>query len=177
MLLQQPRGYGGYHGTERGQDPDGGQEREEAPAEASPRHVKDNHMPRELRRLHQHSLSLSDSEAKSNNPRRTRASSVPDPTSAAAPARRQLATQSAVQGVKKRYVHPCILQVFSVPAIQLPLMPSAGHYWWAKLACSGQTGCREVSSCCSCLHVHACRQHVSFLIMQTCVSTAAVDQQ
>ena len=104
MLAQQPRGYGGYHGTEGGQEPEGGQERDEGLAEASPRHVKENHIPRELQRLHEHSLSLSDSEAKSNHPRRTRASSVPDPTSATAPPRRQLTTQSADQGVnKKRY--------------------------------------------------------------------------
>ena len=111
MLVQQPRGYGGYHGTEVGQEPDGEQERQEDPAEASPCHVKENHIPRELRRLHEHSLSLSDSEAKSNHPRRTRASSVPDPTSATVPLQRQLATQSADQGVKKRYADP-ILQNF-----------------------------------------------------------------
>lgn len=107
--VQQPRGYGGYHGMDGGQENDGGAERQEGPGEASPRHVKESHMPRELRRLHEHSLSLSDSEAKSNHPglpRRTRASSVPDPTSASAPARQQLASQSADQGVKKRYRWP-----------------------------------------------------------------------
>lgn len=137
MLVQQPRGYGGYHGTEGGQDPDGGQQREEAPAEASPRHVKENHMPRELRRLHEHSVSLSDSEAKSNNPRRTRASSVPDPTSATAPARRQLATQSADQGIKKRYVHPSICRSLLCLQYCCLLCPRRGAV--GELRCSGQT--------------------------------------
>lgn len=106
---QQPRGYGGYHGTDGGQENDGGAEGEGGPGEASPQHVKESHIPRELRRLHEHSVSLSDSDAKSNHPglpRRTRASSVPDPTSTSAPARQQLASQSADQGVNKRYRWP-----------------------------------------------------------------------
>ena len=101
--MQQPRGYGGYHGTDGGQENEGGAEPEEGRGEASPRHVKESHIPRELRRLREHSLSLSDGEAKSNHPRRTRASSVPEPASGSAPARQQLASQSADQGVKKRY--------------------------------------------------------------------------
>ena len=98
--LQQPRGYGGYHGV------DGAQEAEDGSGEASPHHAKESHLPRELRRLHDHSMSLSDSEGgKSTHPggpRRTRASSVPHPANDSAQARRPLATQSADQGGKKR---------------------------------------------------------------------------
>ena len=100
LALQQPRGYGGYHGV------DGSQEQEDGIGEASPCHTKENHMPRELRRLHDHSMSWSDNEAKSTHPgggRRTRASSVPDSAADTASGQQPLATQSADQAAKKRY--------------------------------------------------------------------------
>ncbi|DBA69521.1 TPA: hypothetical protein ACH3X2_012722 [Trebouxia sp. C0005] len=92
-------GYQGYHGVE------GGPEQEDGTGEVSPRHAKELQIPRELRRLHEHSVSMSDSEAKSNfpaGPRRTRASSVPDPDSESGQAQRPLAARSADQGAKKR---------------------------------------------------------------------------
>ncbi|KAL0047032.1 hypothetical protein WJX82_004759 [Trebouxia sp. C0006] len=92
-------GYQGYHGVE------GGPEQEDGTGEVSPRHAKEPQIPRELRRLHEHSVSMSDSEAKSNfpaGPRRTRASSVPDPESEGGQAQRPLAARSADQGAKKR---------------------------------------------------------------------------
>ncbi|DBB01072.1 TPA: hypothetical protein ACH3X1_000969 [Trebouxia sp. C0004] len=92
-------GYQGYHGVE------GGPEQEDGTGEVSPRHAKELQIPRELRRLHEHSVSMSDSEAKSNfpaRPRRTRASSVPDPESESGQAQRPLAARSADQGAKKR---------------------------------------------------------------------------
>lgn len=170
MLVQQPRGYGGYHGTEGGQEPDGGQEREEGPAEASPRHVKENHIPRELRRLHEHFLGLSDSEAKSNHPRRTRASSVPDPTSAIAPARAQLATQSADQGVKKRYADP-IWQVF-LCLQYLCVLRSLRGSCQLELACEATD---RVSGCKPCIFV---QQLMSMLLpMPMSTNFAAIDWQ
>ncbi len=99
FLLQQFGGYQGYHGVE------GGPEQEDGTGEVSPRHAKEPQIPRELRRLHEHSVSMSDSEAKSNfpaGPRRTRASSVPDPESEGGQAQRPLAARSADQGAKKR---------------------------------------------------------------------------
>jgi len=98
-LLQQFGGYQGYLGVE------GGPEQEDGSGEVSPRHAKEPQIPRELRRLHEHSVSMSDSEAKSNfpaGPRRTRASSVPDPESESGQAQRPLAARSAEQGAKKR---------------------------------------------------------------------------
>ena len=98
-LLQQFGGYQGYHGVE------GGLDQEDGTGEVSPRHAKEPQIPRELRRLHEHSVSMSDSEAKSNfpaGPRRTRASSVPDPESESGQAQRPLAARSADQGAKKR---------------------------------------------------------------------------
>lgn len=92
-------GYQGYHGVE------GGPEQEDGTGEVSPRHAKELQIPRELRRLHEHSVSMSDSEAKSNlpgGPRRMRASSVPHPESESGQAQRPLAARSADQGAKKR---------------------------------------------------------------------------
>ena len=98
--LQQPRGYGGYHGV------DGAQEAEDGSGEASPHHAKESHLPRELRQLRDHSMSVSDSEGGKSlhpgGPRRTRASSVPHPATDNAHAQRPLATQSADHGAKKR---------------------------------------------------------------------------
>ncbi len=101
FALQQFGGYQGYHGTE------GGQEHEDGVGEASPRHAKEHQLPRELRRLHEHSMSVdvSDSEGRSNHLaglRRTRASSVPDPASDNPKAQQSLAAHSADQGANKR---------------------------------------------------------------------------
>ena len=98
-LSQQFGGYQGYHGVE------GGPEQEDGTGEVSPRHAKELQIPRELRRLHEHSVSMSDSEAKSNlpgGPRRMRASSVPHPESESGQAQRPLAARSADQGAKER---------------------------------------------------------------------------
>lgn len=169
MAVQQPRGYGGYHGTDGGQEPDGGQQREEVPSEASPRHVKENHIPRELRRLHEHSLSLSDSEAKSTHPRRTRASSVPDPTSTTAPPRRQLASQSADQGVKKRYADALVttlswLQYLCISSLLI-----------RDLACLQRVS--RVSACKPCVSVHDCSSMLACCQVPTLVNNVAGDRQ
>lgn len=97
--MQQFGGYQGYHGVE-------GPEQEDGSGDLSPRPAKEQHIPRELRRLRDHSVSVSDSEAKSSfpaGPRHTPASSLPIPEVENAPAQRPLATRSADQGTKKRF--------------------------------------------------------------------------
>ena len=84
---------------------DGGPEQEDGLGEVSPRHGKEHQLPRELRRLQEHSMSMSDSEAKSNHPagpRRTRASSIPDPSSDQPQAQQPIAAHSSDLGAKKR---------------------------------------------------------------------------
>ncbi len=123
-LLQQFGGYQGYHGVE------GGPEQEDGTGEVSPRHAKEVQIPRELRRLHEHSVSMSDSEAKSNfpaGPRRTRASSVPDPETENGQAQRPLAARSADQGAKKR------CEAYSLPSVLLLCRVGAGIVRWVPM--------------------------------------------
>ena len=100
-VAQQVGGNQAYHGVD-GQEEDGS-------VEASPRPTRDQHVPRELRRLHDHSVSMSDSgDARSNHPagpRRTRAGSVPDHSSDD----KQMPSRSADHAGRKRYSSACLL--------------------------------------------------------------------